>query len=1601
MKTRIFMVLGMHRSGTSLVTSALQTVGIGLGSSLYPAGPDNPKGFWEDRDCLEISEALLVLVGSAYDQPGFAWTEFPSTEAFEKLKSQAIDVVGRKLRENGGTWGFKDPRACRFIAFWQEVFRVLDADAFYILAIRNPKSVAQSLEARNAIPREQSYVLWLQHVMPAVEQTIGQKRLAVDYDRFIEKPIVQLQRLAASIGADLTEDDYESFQRFCDEDVDGELRHSEFTREDVLNDPGAPALVWPLYELLREASADEIDLDGVAFSRRFKALKKKIADVLPLMNYSNALERDRRELWRKSEAFEKAFDGEASRSEKVAAENEKELGELRVSLGSALEKIEHHREHQAYLETTLRDRQDQWDAFERDQHAPLVNKYRDLEKVSQKDSEKIAELHALLSKASKDASRYLARCKTLARTAKEARSAEADRSEAMFAKLAAAENRLLKEKEAATGLRGSIQKSYVQIEAHNRENGALAAIKLALEQREKDLEREIAQILSSRSWTVTKPLRLINRLISKAIRFLIGCVERVLHFMWRGVPGRADRKTRFKAKLFSAFPSVFGWSRAYRNWRLMEASNVLAAPVSQWDAPAQVSDVYVPMTRIGPPQDVSTRLIAFYLPQFHAIAENDEWWGKGFTEWTNVKPARPQFKGHYQPHVPDELGYYNLVSGDTMRRQIELAKLYGFGGFCFYYYWFGGTRLLERPIERLLADETLDFPFCICWANENWSRRWDGKESEILIAQQHSEEDDLQLAEDLARYTRDPRYIRVNGKPLIVVYRPNLLPSAKATSDRWRDWFRSNGCGEIYLAYTQSFETEDPEVYGFDAAIEFPPNNSAPPNITDQVESPLPNFQGTVYDWSVFVKRSESYTDPGYKIYRSVCPSWDNTARRKNQATIFLNSEPAAYEKWLKNAVANTARNAASKDEQIVFVNAWNEWAEGAHVEPDRHYGYAWLEASRRAISQEPPGPLRHKVAIVTHDAHPHGAQFLALGLVRSFALDMKFDVHTVVLQDGRLIGDFARHSTVHAVTAEDDPAERLSGIAKALRRAGVRHALVNTTASGHFVEYLAREGITCVTLVHELPGVIEAHGLQSSALAVAQHADKIVFPAERVASGFERFAKVPAEKSVIRPQGVWRRNSYRTEKDTIRRKVRKELNAADNAPMVLSVGYGDYRKAPDIFARVGLQILQRFPDAVLVWIGHWEPGMQEEVADIVGERAPSFHFLGYNPDTARYHVAADVYALTSREDPFPNVVLESFDAAVPVVAFAETGGAADLVSEVGGRVVAKDDEQAFAAAVIELIGQPSLAAGLGKAGARCVDDRFAFREYVFDLCDLMGIQIPRVSVVVPNFNYQNFIRDRLDTIIDQTVPIFELILLDDASTDDSLRVIQEWMKERQFECRLVVNDKNSGSVFSQWKRGYELAKGDYLWIAEADDLSRAEFLDGVLATLERDSDVALSYCDSQQIDSSGRMLATNYKDYLKDLSVDRWDVPFTTAGKSEVENYLFLKNTIPNVSAVLFRRSAIHRVFETHAERIGEFKIAGDWLVYALVLKSGKISFTPRSANLHRRHDQSVVGSNRRSRILEEIAGVQTIIHKEFDLNEERRSRAAQYLDGLKRQLA
>jgi|GEM_PF-3615331 len=353
------------------------------------------------------------------------------------------------------------------------------------------------------------------------------------------------------------------------------------------------------------------------------------------------------------------------------------------------------------------------------------------------------------------------------------------------------------------------------------------------------------------------------------------------------------------------------------------------------------------------------KLIAFYLPQYHPIPENDLWWGKGFTEWTNVGRALPNYEGHYQPHLPADVGYYDLRLEEVMEQQVELAKKYNIHGFCYYYYWFNGKRMLEMPLERMLETGKPDFPFCLCWANENWSRRWDGSENEILIAQNHSEQDDRAVILDLIRYFRHPSYIRVDGKPILMLYQIDLFPNIQRTAQIWREVCREENVGEIHIVMAESFEhsveSSAPHKFGLDASVEFPPHNMGDPEYVPDT-TVHSDFSGMIFNYNTEVLKYVGRELPSHTHYHTVMPAWDNTARKQNRAYIFDQSTPEAYQAWLEASLQKTREHLGSA-QRVLFINAWNEWAEGAHLEPDQRYGHRYLEATRNALSRFLPNP--------------------------------------------------------------------------------------------------------------------------------------------------------------------------------------------------------------------------------------------------------------------------------------------------------------------------------------------------------------------------------------------------------------------------------------------------------------------------------------------------------------------------------------------------------------------------------------------------------------------------------------------------------------------
>jgi len=346
---------------------------------------------------------------------------------------------------------------------------------------------------------------------------------------------------------------------------------------------------------------------------------------------------------------------------------------------------------------------------------------------------------------------------------------------------------------------------------------------------------------------------------------------------------------------------------------------------------------------------LNARAIAFYLPQYHPIPENDLWWGKGFTEWTNAAKARPMFRGHYQPHVPADLGFYDLRVPETRLQQADMARAYGIEGFCYYHYWFAGRRVLERPFNEVLASGAPDFPFCLCWANETWSGVWHGVPGKILIEQTYPGEADhrAHFAALLPAF-RDPRHIRVDGKPLFIIYKPTGFEDTAGTVQLWRAMAEEAGLAGLHLLGYSTRVGEDMAPFGYDGVIRGPDfkqrrwrsdwrNPVARVKQKINALRRLPNIRQLAE--LADTQLGEQGRDT---LYRSIAHAWDNTPRSGQNGVVYLNPDPELFRKVLMAAVGELSSRPA--EQRLVFLKSWNEWAEGNHLEPDLRDGMAYLD---------------------------------------------------------------------------------------------------------------------------------------------------------------------------------------------------------------------------------------------------------------------------------------------------------------------------------------------------------------------------------------------------------------------------------------------------------------------------------------------------------------------------------------------------------------------------------------------------------------------------------------------------------------------------------
>ncbi len=818
---RLIVVLGMHRSGTSAITRGLEVLGVKLGEHLIPGlEGNNRKGFYEDWDIVSLNDDMLKACNRSWRSIESITEDEVDRLCDQGYLARAVELLRGKISDNG-RFGFKDPRTAKLLAFWSRAFVSGQFDVGYVLAIRNPLSVARSLAQRDGFDAEHSYLLWADHVVSSLSYAKGKPLILVDYDHLIHDSCGELARIGNWLGADIDQD---ALTRYGQDFLEAGLRHSWFLPDEVYGDAAVPDLIKEIYASLVDVHSEKLALEELLESDRIKNWKGELNRLRPVLRWAERQYDqkllDHRQIASLNEAFNQAV-----------TEHDAKLAELNQGIAERDAQIDGLRQ----------------DIMERNDRIAVLN---------QGTFERDAQI-AVLNQAMVD---------------RESR-------------ISAVQNRLFEQ------------------------------------------EQTIAAIRTSSSWRITAPLR------------------------WTAVSIKRVLNSLPLAAVAAPQPALALSSSLSPRMALRDADERKPHDSPSLEA---LSGLH-PATGTMESRDDANRLIAFYLPQYHRVPENSEWWGPGFTEWTNVVRGRPNFVGHYQPHLPRELGFYDLSSIEVMREQVELARLYGISAFCFYHYWFSGRRVLERPVENFLRSD-IDFPYCLCWANENWTRTWDGDTRSVLMEQKYLDRDPYAFITSLLPHFRDRRYLRVNGKPMLLVYRAKDIPDTRKVFDIWREIIAVEGFPGLHIVAVDFYDISRPDDVGADALVEFPPHKfNGPQSVPDRLPTIInPEFKGGMVDYAKMMAQSANRQSPDFTLYRGILPSWDNTARRQNTPTIVHGSHPDLFGAWLRYLRAYTREAFAQRPDPFIFVNAWNEWGEGCHLEPDQKWGLGYLDAVKLSSRYEP-----------------------------------------------------------------------------------------------------------------------------------------------------------------------------------------------------------------------------------------------------------------------------------------------------------------------------------------------------------------------------------------------------------------------------------------------------------------------------------------------------------------------------------------------------------------------------------------------------------------------------------------------------------------------
>ncbi|MDP7993290.1 glycosyltransferase [Bacillus sp. MHSD_36] len=636
---------------------------------------------------------------------------------------------------------------------------------------------------------------------------------------------------------------------------------------------------------------------------------------------------------------------------------------------------------------------------------------------------------------------------------------------------------------------------------------------------------------------------------------------------------------------------------------------------------------------------------------------------------------------------------------------------------------------------------------------------------------------------------------------------------------------------------------------------------------------------------------------------------------------------------------------------------------------------------------------VNKKIIYVSHDAHFHGAQLLSLHTIKALKENFNYSVAIISIGTGILIQDFQKYGPVYCLEENYPTEEKAELLIKKLLLQDYTIAICSTVISGDIVALLAKHNIKVISLIHELPHLIQQYSAEGKARNIAEFAYKIVFPSQYVYEKFRTITQLDHQKCHILPQGLFNHNPYKNDIEKARNELRKKHNLPLDSKIILGVGFADHRKGIDLFSLIAYSVRKIHTNIHFIWVGKTDVHFLNRLSP---RYTAHFTLVDPTPDIGLYNSGADLYLLTSREDPFPNVVLEALDTKVPVIGFKNAGGFEDVVTEQTGALVDYLNLPMMLERIYEFIGDEELRLQKGSFGQELIEKDFNFLHYIYQLLNLLDHNYKKISVIIPNYNYEKYLPDRVKSILNQTYPLYELIFLDDASTDNSVSTFEQLLSNENkphLKVQQIINDTNSGSVFKQWIKGVSAATGDYIWIAEADDLCDQTFLEEVIQGFHINNNVTLGYTQSKQIDEQGNILANHYLDYTNDIDKEKWQRPYFRKGIDEIQDTLLIKNTIPNVSSVVFKNIDI----TTTAKQLEKFKVAGDWFFYVSLLKEGNIYFNPKPLNYHRRHTNSVIRTEDSYSHYSEVVQIQNFIKDTFAIEDISKKKMYAYRKYLK----